>query len=136
MKRLFFEGKARFVFIPIFAAAAISLVSIVVMLLWNNILPNVLHVTTITFWQAMGIFILCKILFGFGKGGGRFGNGGAPWMMKRRMHERLKNMSPEQREKFKKQMKDRMCNFKNRGWGDFDWEQTGDESTATGTTAV
>eukprot|EP01031_Cornospumella_fuschlensis_P021719 gene21719-26617_t len=39
------------------------------MMLWNNLLPEILGVRSITFWQAMGIFILSKILFGFGKGG-------------------------------------------------------------------
>ena len=73
MKRLFFRG--RFVFIPIGIAAFLSLISYVVMQLWNNLLPGILHVTAITFWQAMGIFILCKILFGFGKGG----RGRNPW---------------------------------------------------------
>jgi len=37
--------------------------SSVVMLLWNAILPGVLHVSAITIWQAMGILLLCKMLF-------------------------------------------------------------------------
>ncbi|HEY2581938.1 MAG TPA: hypothetical protein VGI43_09030, partial [Mucilaginibacter sp.] len=45
----------------------------------------------------MGIFILCKILFGFGKGGHR---GGAPWM-RHKMAERFDNMTPEEKERFK-----------------------------------
>ena len=57
----------------------------------------------ITFWQAMALFVLCKVLFGFGKGGRRFGGGGAPWM-RRKMEERLKNMTPEDRERFKAEM--------------------------------
>lgn len=110
MKRLFFRG--RFVFIPIGIAAFLSLISYVVMQLWNNLLPGILHVTAITFWQAMGIFILCKILFGFGKGGrGRNPWGGNPWggnpWMRHRMEERFKNMSAEEKEKFKQKMRDR-----------------------------
>jgi hypothetical protein len=41
------------------------------MSLWNCLLPEILGVKSITFWQAMGILILSKILFGgfhFGKG--------------------------------------------------------------------
>ncbi len=107
MKRIFFKG--RFIFIPIAIAAFLTLISFVVMQLWNALLPAILHVGVITFWQAMGIFILCKILFGFGKGKG-FGGGG-PWM-RHRMEDRFKNMTPEERERFKQKMSER-C-----GWGD------------------
>lgn len=36
----------------------------VVMFLWNMILPEVLGVQEVNFWQALGILILSKILFG------------------------------------------------------------------------
>ena len=107
MKRLFFKG--RFVFIPVAAAAFITAISFVVMQLWNNLLPDILHVGVITFWQAMGIFVLSKILFGFGRGGGGRGfRGGAPWM-RQKMEERFKNMTPEEREKFKQKLRERGC---------------------------
>ena len=93
MKSFFYRG--RFIFIPLAVAAFLSLASFVVMSLWNYLMPVIFHLGLITFWQAMGIFILCKILFGFGKGGHRGG-----WM-KHRMAERFKNMTPEEREKFK-----------------------------------
>jgi hypothetical protein len=114
MRKLFYQR--RFVFIPIGIAAILALVSFVVMQLWNNLLPDILHVTTITYWQAMGIFILCKILFGFGPKG----RGGAPWMRRKQMmEERLSGLSPEERERFKEQMKNR-C-----GWGKprHDWRE-------------
>jgi hypothetical protein len=124
MKQLFYKG--RFIFIPIAVAGFLSIISYVVMQLWNCLLPDVLHVTTITFWQAMGIFILCKILFGFGKGGGWRGGrgGGAPWM-RHKMEERFKSMTPEQKEKFKQKMRDRAnCGPWGRGGHfDRDWDQ-------------
>src|SRR5258708_5783048 len=95
--RTFFYRR-RFIFIPFAVAAFLALTGFVVMNLWNYLLPAILHVGVITFWQAIGIFILCKILFGFGKGGHH--RGGAPWM-RHRMEERFKNMSPEEKEKFK-----------------------------------
>ena len=49
--------------IIMFALVGVFAFSLVVMLLWNNILPVVLHVGAITFWQAMGILVLSKILF-------------------------------------------------------------------------
>ncbi len=127
MKKLFYEN--RFIFIPIAVAAFLSLISFAVMQLWNNLLPAILHVGAITFWQAMGIFILCKILFGFGhkgRGWGNRGGGGVPWM-REKMEERFKSMSPEEKEKFKQKMRDRAnCGPWGRGGHDHpfnrDWD--------------
>jgi hypothetical protein len=127
MKHFFYKG--RFVFIPLAVAAILSLISYVVMQLWNHLLPDIIHVSTINFWQAMGIFILSKILFGFGgKGPGR---GGAPWM-RRKMAEKFKNMTPEEREKFQAEMTDRMCGRP--GWARRDWSKS--PSTENSTTNV
>jgi len=117
MKKIFYRG--RFIFIPLMAAAFLSLVSLVVMQLWNNLLPEILQVRAITFWQAMGLFILCKILFGFGKPGG-FGRGG--FGMRGRMAERMEQMSPEERARFKEQFSDRMCRKRGR-WGRPEWPE-------------
>jgi hypothetical protein len=108
MKALFYGYKRRFIFIPLAAIAFLSLISFVVMNLWNYLLPEILHVGFISFWQAMGIFVLCKILFGFGKG--HRGMGG-PWA-RHRMEERFRNMSPEEKEKFKEQVKNYQCGWK------------------------
>ncbi|MBK0379806.1 hypothetical protein [Mucilaginibacter segetis] len=117
MRNGFYRNRKKFLLIPIGAAAILALISYVVMQLWNHLLPDILHVSTITFWQAMGIFILSKILFGFG---GR-GKGGAPWMRRKRMmEERFKNMSPEDRQHFKEQWKSRCGAWGNRGR---DWMQ-------------
>lgn len=99
-------NRKKLILIPFGIAALLALVSYIVMVLWNNLLPEILHVSTITYWQAMGIFILCKILFGFGKG-----NGGGPWG-KRKMIERFKGMTPEERQEFKNEMKHKMCGWK------------------------
>jgi len=126
MRRIFYQYKL--VFIPLGIAAFLTAVSLVVMLLWNNLLPDILHVGIITFWQAMGIFVLCKILFGFGKGGKRGG-----WEMRGRMEERFKNMTPEQKAKFKEKMGERMCGYKGRfGRGGFEneWKNFTEPETA------
>jgi len=113
MRTSFKRNRKKLFLIPFGIAALLALVSYVVMLLWNNLLPEILHVGTITFWQAMGIFILCKILFGFGKG-----NGGPPWA-RNRMMARVKGMSPEERQQFKEEMKYKMC-----GWGKSETENS------------
>ncbi len=65
-----------------------------VMLLWNALLPAILGVKSIGFFQALGLLILCKILFGSFGGRGMFGRHG------REMRERWMAMTPEQREAF------------------------------------
>jgi len=122
--------RGRFILIPIGIAAFLSATSFVVMTLWNYLLPGILHVGVITFWQAMGIFILCKILFGFGKGGHRWGGGGGgrDWM-RGRMSEKFRNMTPEQKEEFKAKW-DQKCG---RGrWGErHNWDRFAEEATKT-----
>lgn len=106
MRPSFNRNRKKFFLIPLGIIAFLGIVSYVVMELWNNLLPQILHVSTITFWQALGIFILCKILFGFGKGGG-----GGPWA-RGKMADRFKGMTPEERQQFKDKMRDKMCNWK------------------------
>ncbi len=77
----------------------------IVMLLWNGVLTEATGVKTITYWQAAGILVLSKILFGFG-GGHRGRHSHRRWAA---MQERFANMSPEEKEKFKAEWKDR-CN--------------------------
>ncbi len=68
--------------------------------LWNVLIPPIFGWHTITFWQALGLLLLSKILFG---GFHRHGHGGRNhW--KQRMKERWEQMTPEEREKFRKGM--------------------------------
>ena len=120
-----FGFRRKFIFIPFLAAGILALVSYIVMLLWNNLIPDIFHITAITYWQAMGLFILAKILFGFGKGG----RGGAPWM--RHKMERFRNMSPEEQERFREEMRAR-CGKWGRNRGGFDWDRpTGNAERTT-----
>ena len=34
-----------------------------VMMLWNAVLPALFGVSAITFWQSVGLYLLCTILF-------------------------------------------------------------------------
>ena len=70
----------------------------IVMSLWNCILPEVLGVKSITFWQAMGILVLSKILFGGFHG--KFGQG-VRNMKEKHMQHKMDGMTPEEKEKFK-----------------------------------
>ncbi len=72
----------------------------VVLHLWNWLLPALFGWRQITFWQALGILVLCRILFG-GFGGHRSGRSN----FRRRMKERWEGMTPEEREKFRQGMR-------------------------------
>ena len=77
----------------------------VVLQLWNWLLPPLFGWRQITFWQAVGILALCRILFGgFGGRGLHRSN------FRGRMAERWQHMTPEEREKFRQGMRGR-CGF-------------------------
>ncbi len=81
--------------IALFATLAATAVTFLVMSLWNVLMPGIFAVRAISFWQALGLLVLSKILFGGFRpyaGGGLRG--------RRRMMERWEQMSPEEREKF------------------------------------
>jgi len=94
----------RAIFIPLAIAAGVFIFGGVVMLLWNGILPTVLGISTITFWQAVGILVLSKILFA-GFKGNRCNSDHYKERFKWR--EKWMNMSPEEKEKMKTEWKNR-----------------------------
>lgn len=60
-----------YVLVGLIAAVALSILfGFVVRFLWNETIAAMFDVTTITFWQALGLFLLAKLFFGFGGGGG------------------------------------------------------------------
>ena len=77
----------------------------VVRLLWNWLLPPLFGWSQITFWQALGLLALCRILFG---GFGLHGSGRSS--VRRRWAERWEHMSPEERERFRLGIRTR-CGF-------------------------
>jgi hypothetical protein len=85
----------RFFWIAPFAIIGVLVFGGIVMLLWNNILSPVLHVSVLSFWQALGILVLSKILFSSFGGGGYRGRG--HW----RQRMMWENLSPEQKEKLR-----------------------------------
>jgi hypothetical protein len=96
----------RAIFIPIAIVAGIFIFGHVVMFLWNGILPAVLGVHTITFWQALGILLLAKILFG-----GFHGRHGCHGFHRRRqLMEKWSQLSPEEREKLRSELRGRCGN--------------------------
>lgn len=80
--------------------AFIALGGIIVQQLWNWLLPALFGWRLITFWQALGLLLLCRILFGsLGLHGGPRSN--MRRRMRQRMEERWEHMTPEERERFR-----------------------------------
>ena len=76
-----------------------------VRLLWNWLTPPLFGWKEITFWQALGILALCRILFG---GHGLFS--GARRNAYRRANGGWVRMTSEERERFRQQIRER-CGF-------------------------
>ena len=99
-----FRGKRAF-FIPIIVVS-LFIFSGVVMFLWNTILPAAITgVHIITFWQAMGILVLSKILFGGFKGLHDHGHEHHRHHMERDLREKWMQMDPQEREKMRDELK-------------------------------
>lgn len=97
-KRRFFMG-----FFFLFGFLAIGGV---IMLLWNWLIPPIFHLTSITYWQAMGLFLLSRILFGSFHFRGNTTHKRPPFMNPA-FREKFMNMSDAERQAFKEQWKQR-----------------------------
>jgi hypothetical protein len=71
----------------------------IVRFLWNALLPPLFGFPQITFWQALGVLALSRILFGgFGLGGGSGHH----------YRRRWEAMTPEERERVRERMRARV----------------------------
>lgn len=78
----------------------------VVMHLWNWLLPSLFGWRMITFWQGLGMLVLCRILFGRIGGRGFYRS-----EFRRGMWERWQKMTPEERDQFRQRMRERCGNI-------------------------
>jgi hypothetical protein len=90
MWKLIFIAPFAIVGIAALVALAVAVGGEVVKLLWNWLLPPLFGFRQVTFWQAVGMLALCRILFG----GHVYRSG----------HRRR---TPEERERFRQGMRDR-----------------------------
>jgi hypothetical protein len=84
----------------------------IVMLLWNALLPVLFGISVINYWQAAGLVVLSRLLFGgFGKVGHRgfhgahgfHGNHGMKREEYMAFHDKIKGMSHSERREFIRQ---------------------------------
>ncbi len=93
----------KFLFFLIAACVFVLVLGFVIMKLWNAVLPDLLGIRSITYWQATGLLILSRILFG------GFGGHHRKWKgrTKRHWREKWSGMSTEEKAAFKARWKDR-----------------------------
>ena len=84
--------------------------SALVMFLWNSILTDVVGLKPVTFWQAAGLLLLAKILFG---GIGRL-FGGKRFSKRREWREKWMQMNPEERREARSRWKEHCRKRKHR----------------------
>ena len=81
----------------IMVLAAIAGFGAIVMLLWNALLPDIFGFISLNFWQATGLLVLCRILFGdISTSAVRH----AHHHHHSQLHKKWRDMTPEQRKKF------------------------------------
>jgi hypothetical protein len=95
-KKLIFIAPLAFLGMLVFIAIG----GVIVRLLWNWLLPSLFGWREITFWQAVGLLALCRILFG---GLGRHYSGRSG--LRHRMRERYGRMTPEERDRYRQDMR-------------------------------
>ena len=106
----------KILFMVLFGAAAIFLFIYAVMALWNWLIPDLFNGPEISYWQAAGILLLSKLLFGHKSWGGKccksrcghkkhHGWGSTHW--KDRMEKKMEGLSEEEKEAMKQKMKEK-----------------------------
>lgn len=86
---------SKVVLIAICIAAVIGVAGVIVMSLWNWLIPALFGGPALRFWQAIGLLALTRILVG------RVGRGPGHWGWRGRMRQDWQRMTPEEREKLR-----------------------------------
>jgi hypothetical protein len=84
----------------------VFLAGFVTMKLWNWLMPSIFALRAITFVEALGLFALAKIFFGFG---GKSSGSKKKWRWKYRMASKYDRMTPEERQRFKERLREKWC---------------------------
>ncbi len=81
---------------------ALTIFSALVMALWNALMPVLFNLQAIGFWQAMGLLVLSRLLFGIGRFHSPIGNFHT---RENSLREKLSNMTPDERKEFFRKMR-------------------------------
>jgi hypothetical protein len=89
---------------PLWIISLVAIFGTITMYLWNALLPTIAGLPIINWFQAVGLLILCRILFGGIEHGFR---GGVFLNRKNLFHDRWNAMSDEERNTLAEQIKKR-----------------------------
>ena len=94
-----------------FAALVVS----ALMTSWNYVMPEIFNLPMLTFWHALAMLIVAKILLfnGWRRGGSHWGQHN---YMKQHWGQRMANMTPEEKERVKQYWENK-CGKRFGGWG-------------------
>ena len=93
MRRMRFVG-LRFV---LFGIVFLGVMGLAISALWNALIPAIFGLPAISYWQALGLFLLSRVLFGrFGGWGSRIG--------KARFARGWQSLTPDERDRFRQAM--------------------------------
>lgn len=102
MNRRFKPSPSRVLFFVIMGATMLFLLGAAVMFLWNAILPEALGAKPLSYWQALGLLVLSRLLFGSFRFGSRYqSSASSPW------REKWKSMSEEDRARYREAWRER-----------------------------
>lgn len=80
----------------------IAMLTAVVMLLWNWLVPQLFGGKMINYWQAMGLLVLTRVLTGMGKAGSDH--------FKYKMQNGWHSLADDEKDRLRQKFKDRWCN--------------------------
>jgi len=80
----------------------IVMLSAVVMLLWNWLIPQLFNGKMINYGQALGLLVLVRILTGFGKSGA--------YHFKNKLNHGWHSLPDSEKERLRQKFRDRWCN--------------------------
>lgn len=104
MKHFWFARAAKFAVILI---VALGVVGAIVMSLWNWLVPSLFSGPMLTYWEALGLLLLSRLLFGGLRPHGhhRHGHHHGPF------GRRWRHMSDEERQRMREHLRSRRCGF-------------------------
>jgi len=112
---------AKFIVLGVVFIAAVGFAT---MYLWNLLIPELFHGPIISFWQALGLLLLGKLLFGWHSHHNAWNDKwsrGREW--KARLKEKMAHMTPEEQDRMREALRNRCRPGFGRGGRHEAWEK-------------
>ena len=90
---------------------AVTIFGLATMLLWNWLVPVLFNGPVISFWQALGLLVLSKLLFWGAGGKGHWRSHGYQNHWKNKFYNKFSSMTPEERETLKQKNEGKMVSL-------------------------